>query len=96
MTDTTLNCRPHVNGNSPEEFLSAAQDILNRVRQLELAMSNALAGPLHGRNYQHVEGDWYAPADARRADFERWRKLAASLADISEFAIELGNRRETA
>jgi hypothetical protein len=63
---TTINSRPGLNGNSPKDYVEAAGILLDAAATVEAAL-RAMTEILHGRNYQHVRGDFDA-LDARNQD----------------------------
>ncbi len=51
---TTINARPHLNGNDKEDFFAAYKALADARNVLETATRVVSANVLHGRNYQHM------------------------------------------
>ena len=82
-----LNARPHINGNSPDNFVDAALDLLQAAEAASMAMGMVLANVTHGRNYQHL-GQLPA-AEALDADRARVREIAAAVDHLRRLSDDI-------
>jgi hypothetical protein len=52
-----INARPHINGNSEDDFAAAMIAISNAYDGLAEALRKVRCNVTHGRNYQHLEAN---------------------------------------
>ena len=50
----TINCRPHLNGNTPADFEAAGRKLNDAVINLQQVLQEVSGACFHGRNYQHL------------------------------------------
>ena len=83
----SLNARPHLNGNSPDDFRGAARALTGAAAALEPVLAEMRAEITHPRNYQHLPPE--AAAGAQMADRDRLEALARARAEITALDDEI-------
>ena len=82
-----LHCKPHINGNTRGDFAEIGVRLSNAIGLVRRELVNMAAGPLHGRNYQHLEHDvWMAH---QRQDVAKVRLAHDRLAELEAIAVDL-------
>lgn len=70
-----IYARPNLNGNSPKDFDTLADDLDRSVSDLYDALVSIRGMLFHGRNYQTVSN----PVESRQADLEKVGELLSLL-----------------
>lgn len=80
-----INAKPNLNGNTPDDFVDAAESLYATASETGIVVKRALAEILHGRNYQCSVN----PDAAREADLARISVIIDAIEDLKKVAIEL-------
>lgn len=73
----TLHARPHMNGNTVEDFKTAYYSLTVTEKTLKDCMSDLSRFMIHGRNYQHLDGT--QAIEAESFDREEMKKLGEAI-----------------
>ena len=77
-----ISARPHMNGNTRDDFLNAALSLSDSLSDISEAIGKINADVLNGRNYQHLEQieSW----NARDADIAQMARVADAIRVLRE------------
>lgn len=79
-----LNARPHINGNTPDDFQRVARMVARARHALFEARAELGLDVLHGRNYQHLD----APLAARQEDLDAIAEPLVHSLELTDQLIE--------
>ena len=80
-----IYARPNLNGNSPKDFDTLAEDLDRSVSDLYDALVSIRGTLLHGRNYQTVR----YPLWSRQTDLEKVGELLETLVEYERLFLSL-------
>ena len=88
----SLDCLPHINGNTAEDFAQAARALFETAGRLQDITARQVTECTHGRNYQHL--DAHTARKARERDRIKLEQLIHWVENIQQFALALDQRAQ--
>jgi hypothetical protein len=82
-----MHCKPHSNGNTPQDFKKAGRAIHAASNAFNDAISAALSEITNSRNYQHLSTS--EALAARDADLWRIRTMRQGAQEAADVGLEL-------
>lgn len=77
-----IKARPHLNGNTAEDFRHAYRQLTQASEALQTALVAMQMNVTHGRNYQHMTAD--KAYEARLSDEDHYTSLRTAIKDIEQ------------